>query len=345
MRADLRFKQDDVIGGYVMKKIRWGIAGPGVIANKFAKAVLNIDSCELVAVASRSLERGADFAKKYGIENVFGSYEEMAASSLVDAVYIATPHPFHKSCAEIFLNAGKHVLCEKPICVNAYQANRLYECAKKNKVFLMEAMWTRFLPAVKELEKVIRDGIIGDILEISADFCYRITEADDPKMFEGKMAGGSLLDVGVYGLHFISLFLGNAPESIKTQSEVRGGVDMHTGVLLKFKNGEIAHVSSAIDVEKPASAYIYGTDGYVFIPDFYGAKEFFIFKGNEKLRVSKPSLGDGFEEEILEASLCIASGKTESDRLPLSETIAILRQMDTIRAEIGLKYPLEGEPV
>ena len=133
-----------------MKKVRWGIVGPGNIANKFAKAIKNVETAELVAVAARSKEKGKIFAETYGIKNVFTGYEKMAESDLVDAVYIATPHPFHKPNAKMFLSAKKHVLCEKPVCVNAYQAENLKECAKENNVFLMEAMWTRFLPAINE---------------------------------------------------------------------------------------------------------------------------------------------------------------------------------------------------
>ena len=153
-----------------MSKIRWGIVGPGNIARKFAEAIVNVEDAELVAVASRSKETAEEFAQKYNIPNVFTGYEAMAESDIVDAVYIATPHPFHKPCAEIFLNAKKHVLCEKPICVNKNQAIALKECATKNGVFLMEAMWTRFIPAVLEAKKIADSGEIGEIMGVSADF-------------------------------------------------------------------------------------------------------------------------------------------------------------------------------
>lgn len=144
-----------------MQKIRWGIVGPGNIANKFAAAIKNVPSAELAAVASRDGKSGEAFAQKHGIPKVFTGYEAMAASDAVEAVYIATPHPFHKPCAELFLNEGKHVLCEKPICVNAYQAPKLKDCAEKNGVFLMEAMWTRFLPAILEAQEIVKRGAIG----------------------------------------------------------------------------------------------------------------------------------------------------------------------------------------
>ena len=196
------------------KVVRWGIVGAGNIANKFAKAVKNLECAELSAVASQSEGKGKAFSQKYDIKNVFTSYEEMAKSELVDAVYIATPHPFHKPCAEIFLNAKKHVLCEKPVCVNAKEAVALKECAQRNGVFLMEAMWTRFLPAIKEAFKIANSGEIGQVRGVSADFCYSMTPSEEGKIFRNDMAGGSLLDVGVYELNFAAIFLGNNPESI-----------------------------------------------------------------------------------------------------------------------------------
>lgn len=323
------------------KIIKWGIVGAGNIANKFAKAVKNVEGAELTAVASQSEGKGKAFADKYDIKNVFTSYEEMARSEFVNAVYIATPHPFHKPCAEIFLNAKKHVLCEKPVCVNAKQAVKLENCAKENGVFLMEAMWTRFLPAIKEAVEIANSGEIGKIRGVKADFCYFSTPYEESKIFRNDMAGGSLLDVGVYGLNFTAIFLGDNPESVISLSDIVNGVDCQTNVLIKYSSGAIASVSSAINVQKPATGYIYGTKGYIVLPQFYGAQELIVNSGNEERHVSKPSIGDGFEEEIIEACQCIRSGKTQSDIMPMSESIRILEQMDYIRKQIGLKYPFD----
>lgn len=321
------------------KTIKWGIVGPGNIANKFAVAIKNVDGAELTSVASRSLGKGRKFADKHGIKNVFVGYEEMAKSSLVDAVYIATPHTFHKPCAEIFLNAKKHVLCEKPVCVNAKQATELLECANANGVFLMEAMWTRFLPAIKEALAIVKSGEIGEIRGVSADFCYSITPDEDAKIFDNELAGGSLLDVGIYGLNFASVFLGDNPESVVSLSDVAGGVDCQTNILMKYPNGAIASVSSAINTLKPETGYVYGTKGYIELPYFYGAKEIIVNINNTEKRISRPSIGDGFEEEIIEACNCIRSGKTQSDVMPMNESIRILKQMDYIREKINLRYP------
>jgi len=325
-----------------MRIIRWGIAGPGNIANKFAKAALNTEGAVLAAVASRSLERGRSFADTYGIETVYGSYEELAASDLVDAVYVSTPHPFHKACAEIFLNAGKHVLCEKPLCVNATQAKQLRDCAQRNGVFLMEAMWTRFLPAIQEAQAVVARGEIGKILGLEADFCYGFTN-EDRKIYKRDMAGGALLDVGVYAQHFASAFLGDEPKSITAVARLQNEVDRHTHVIMTYENGAIANLTSATDVPKPSTGFVYGTEGYIEFPSFYNAQEFILHAGNTTKKVQLPSLGDGFEEEILEVCQCIREGKTESQVVPLTKTVKMLEQMDEVRRQIGVSYPLDGE--
>lgn len=318
-----------------MKNIRWGIAGAGGIANKFAKAIKNVEGAELVAVASRTEGKGKAFAEKYGIENVFTSYENMASSDKVDAVYVATAHPFHKSCAEIFLNAKKHVLCEKPLCVNADEAKELSDCAKKNGMFLMEAMWTKFLPATKKAIEEVASGSVGDVMCLSADFCYRTEKADEPNLFNVNMAGGSLLDVGVYGLHFASLFFGENPSEIKAVANVEDGVDTVMEVLLKYESGAIAKISSATRLSKPADGFLYGSKGKIYIPCFYGANELYVNGKN----IPSPMTGEGFEEEIIEVIRCIKEGKTESDIHPLSSSVKILEQMDEIRKQCGICYP------
>lgn len=325
-----------------MKKIRWGIVGPGQIANKFAVAVKNVDSAELVAVASTNKERAQAFAKKHNIAHALCGYDKLSEFDEVDAVYIATPHSNHKEVAELFLNAGKHVLCEKPICVNAHQAQQLKECAERNGVFLMEALWTRFLPAIREAQEIVNRGEIGEVLGIKADFCF-FRERQANRLFLNELAGGSLLDLGVYGLHFAAIFLGSNPEAILALANIDEEVDIHTNILLKYKSGAIANVSSAIGLKKPQEAYIYGTKGQIRIPYFYGATELFVSVGNGEECVVKKSIGDGFEEEIIEACECIASGKLQSDILPMDESIAILKQMDNVRAQIGLVYPFADE--
>jgi len=321
--------------------IRWGIVGPGKIANKFADALKNVEGAELIAVASRVKERGQEFADKHNVPRVFDSYEKMSECKDIDAVYIATPHPFHKPCTELFLNAKKHVLCEKPVCVNADEAIGLMECAKNNGVFLMEAMWTRFLPAIDEALKVAQSGEIGDIRGVKADFCYSMPYNAQSRVYRTDLAGGALLDVGVYCLNFAAIFLGDEIEDIISMADVNLGVDCQTNVLLKYTNGRIASLSSAVNVRKPNTGYIYGTKGYIALPNFFGAQEIIVNVNNNERRISKPFMGNGFEEEIIEACSCIRMGKTQSDIMPMKESIRIMGQMDEIRKQIGLRYPFE----
>jgi predicted dehydrogenase len=324
-----------------VEKIRWGILGPGKIAHKFARALQNVADGELVAVASRSEERSKEFADQYKIPFAFDSYEAMAQSDAVDAVYIATIHPAHLPCARLLLNAKKHVLCEKPLCVNAKEAIALKECAEANGVFLMEALWSRFLPALQEAQKLVRSGAIGEVLGVSADFCYRSSPEKAPRIFQNEIAGGALLDIGVYCLNFAAMILGNDPKEVLALSTVEGNVDTHTHVLLKYQNGAIASLTSAITVEKPGEGYIYGTKGQIRLPKFHRATELYLTREGVTEKMELPALGEGFEEEIIEACNCIRAGKTQSDTLPLEETIRILRLMDRIRAEIDLRYPMD----
>ena len=325
----------------MQETIRWGIVGPGSIANRFANAVKNVAGAEVTAVASRSPERGKAFAVKHDIPQVFASYEEMANSTAVDAVYISTLHPFHKPCAEMFLKAKKHVLCEKPICVSAKEAVALAECAKQNNVFLMEAMWTRFLPAINAAVAVAKSGEIGEIRGVRADFCFYSTPSPTSRIYAPELAGGAILDVGVYCLNFVAAFLGTDPEAIVAMSNVQNGADYQTDVLLRYANGAIASISSAVNVSKPVVGYVYGSKGHIRVPHFFGAAEFFVNVNGEERHVHAPYVGDGFEEQIEEACHCIRNGKTQSDKMPMTESIKIMEQMDAVRRQIQLVYPFE----
>ena len=217
------------------------------------------------------------------------------------------------------------------------------DCAKENGVFLMEAMWTRFLPAIEKALALAAEGAIGEVCGLRADFCYRITPTEDRKVFRNDMAGGAILDVGVYPLHLAAMLFGTEVESITADACIDHGVDCHTEVLLRYPGGAMAATSSATTLAKPEDAYIYGTKGYIFLPQFYGATEFFVRVGKNEEHIVLPPVGQGFEEEILEVVRCVNAGMTESDRHPLSRSIAVLEQMDEARRQIGLSFPFPGE--
>ncbi|MBQ2719119.1 MAG: Gfo/Idh/MocA family oxidoreductase [Clostridia bacterium] len=324
-----------------MKPLRWGIVGPGNIAHRFARDIRHVPECEITAVASRDRTRGAAFAEEFSIPHVFESYEAMAKSPLIDAAYIATPHPFHRAAAELFLREGKAVLCEKPMCVNAREAEELIAVAKEHGAFLMEAMWMRFLPAVTEAVERAKAGVIGKVRGLSADFCYSLRPESEPKIFTPAMAGGGLLDVGVYPLHLAAMLFGTEPTSLDARSTLREGVDIHTAITLTYEGGAIATLSSGTMVKKPENAYIYGEDGYITLPCFYSAREYTVTRrdGSEE-RISLPFDG-GFCGEIREAQRCITEGRAESELHPLSTTVAVLRQMDAVRKSIGVSYPFD----
>lgn len=322
-----------------MARIRWGIAGPGDIAHKFARAVCNVDCAVLSAVASRSEERARSFADEFSIPNVFSSYDDMASSDKVDAVYVSTIHTQHFECAKMMLEAKKHVLCEKPMCVNEKQARELIKCARKNGVFLMEAMWTRFIPALSEAGKLIDGGAIGKPMSLTADFCYSLERHEDPKLFDNSLAGGALLDVGVYGLTLAEMVFKESPSELSSFANVQFDTDVHTQIIMKYGGGEIASVSCATMLQKPSDAFIYGTKGIIYIPDFYKASEFFVrtADGSEK-RYSYPYGDNGFEFEIEETCRCIKEGRNESCVMTHGKTLGILRLTDEIRKQIGVRY-------
>ena len=326
-----------------MKTVRWGIIGTGKIANKFAQAVQNADGASLVAVASRTAESAKAFSEKYNIPNALVGYETMATFEGVDAVYIGLPHTYHPVYAKLFMESGKHVLSEKPICINAHQLTQLQKIQKEKNVYLMEALWTRFLPAVLKLKEMLDDGIIGQVLEVSADFCYRKTDKESGTVYKQAYAGGSLLDVGIYGLNFASIVLGDDVKTVQSAVHTAYGIDERTHILLTYESGAIARISSAVALEKPEDAYIYGTGGYIHIPHFYAASEFTVVTPAGKQEYSFPYKGNGFEEEIEECNRCILSGKNQSAVMPLTQSEKMLQLMDTVRKQAGVVYDADTE--
>ena len=324
-----------------MQTIRWGIVGPGKIARKFARAIENLPQCSLTAVCGTSMEKAEQFAKEFQIPHAFCSIDAMAAAA-VDAVYIATPHVSHLSCAEPLICAGKHILCEKPLCVNARQAERLQALAEEHQVFLMEAMWMRFNPALAKAKELLQSGAIGELRNLRCSVCGAVPK-DCARMYRNDLAGGALLDTGVYNLHFAHAFLGE-PAAIFAYGDVREDVDYQTAMTLRYANGAIAELFTAMDHREPMDAYLFGTKGYLRLPTLFGANEIYLRIGKEpEICYECPCIGDGFEEEILEVCRCITEGKTQSDIHPMSNTITILKQMDEIRRRIGLRYDADEE--
>ncbi len=324
-----------------MKKIRFGIVGTGTIAHRFAEAIKNVPEAELAAVASRTNENAEKFGDEFNIPVRFGSYEEMAASDTVDAAYIAVPHSGHIDCSLLMMNNKKHVLCEKPMALNEKEALEMFDCAEKNGVLLMEAMWARLVPGTVRMLEIAQSGELGEILGVEGKFCYAMDEDEmDHHVFKVENGGGSLLDVGVYGLNFASWYLGKDVEKITAQSTVYNGVDSHTCAVLKYKNGAMADISSALLVRKPNEGFVYGSKGYAYLKRFYAPQEIELnFNNGETKSISTPYAGNGFEEQITHFCKCIFDGLTKSPVVTPEQTLYITRQMDEIRKITGITYP------
>ena len=323
------------------KKIRFGIVGTGEIAHRFANAIKNVANAQLVAVASRTKENAEKFGDEFDIPVRFDSYEKMAQSDAIDAAYIAVPHSCHIDCSCLMMNNGKHVLCEKPMAVNSREAQEMFSCAEKNNVLLMEAMWARLVPGTLKMLEIVESGLLGDILGVEGKFCYTMDEDEmGHHVFKNENGGGSLLDVGVYGLNFASWYLGKDVEEINAQSSFYNCVDSHTCAILRYKSGAIADISSAILLRKPNEGFVYGSKGYAYLRRFYAPQEIEIRLNNgETQTISTPYAGNGFEEQISHFSECVALGLKESPVVTREQTLYITRQMDEIRRITGIVYP------
>jgi predicted dehydrogenase len=326
-----------------MEKIRWGILGPGAIAHKFVQALLTLEDAQIKAVGSRDIHRSQEFAKTYGIPKAYGSYEELVRDDQVDIIYIATPHSAHKENMLLCLNAGKAVLCEKSFTINADEAREVIRLAREKKLFLMEAMWTRFLPAIKKVREWLEQGFIGDIHLLKADFGISKGGGPHNRLVDPALGGGALLDVGIYPVSFASMIFGKQPETIKSLVHLGPtGVDEQSTILFGYEQGRMASLCSAIETELVNDAWIYGTQGYIHIPDFFYAKKAKLCLRDGRIEEFGPEFeSTGYQYEAMEAMDCLRNGALESSIISLDETVAIMETMDKLRAQWNLKYPME----
>jgi predicted dehydrogenase len=321
--------------------IRWGVIGPGAIATSFAQAMQEVEDGEIVAVASRSLERASAFADRFGVANRYASDAELLSDPDGDVVYVATPASRHEEHTVAALEAGKHVLCEKPFALNARQAQRMVEAAQARGRFLMDAIWSRFLPSYRVLGEVLSSGRIGEPLFVEGDFGYRTqTVEPDDRHFKPELGGGGLLDLGIYPVQLSSLVLG-LPEHVVAEGVVGDtGVDEVVAAVLRHPAGKLSVIKSALRVGMSCTARIAGTDGWIDIPAFMHCPEWITVTtraGAE--RIDCPPGGKGLRFEIAEVHRCLAEGLTESPSMQLAETVALMSVLDEIRAQIGLVYP------
>jgi predicted dehydrogenase len=326
-----------------VRKVRWGILGTGSIARQFTEGLNALPEAEMLAVGSRSETSASEFADEREIPRRYASYDALAADPDVEIVYIATPHPFHAGNAELCLGAGKAVLCEKPFTVNAAEAERVVGIARDRGLFLMEGMWTRFFPLMERVRRLISEGAIGEVRMLDVDFGFR-TELDPAsRLFDPALGGGALLDVGVYCVSLASMVLGRPYGSVGLSHLGETGVDEQASVVLEHEGGRLANLSIGIRTATPQEATIMGTDGYLRVhsPWWRPTSMTISRPGEASETVEAPVSGNGFNYEAAEVMRCLENGETESDIMPLDETLSVMRTMDGIRAAWGLRYPSE----
>ncbi len=322
--------------------ICWGILGPGSIANRFAQSLGAVPGARLHAVGSRSQAKAGEFADKYNAPKRYGSYEALAEDPDVQVVYIATPHPQHKDAALLCLRHGKAVLCEKPFTVNAKEAAEVIDFARAQDLFLMEGMWARFFPAMVRVRELIASGTIGEARMLQADFGFRAGVDPDSRLFSPALAGGGLLDVGVYPISLASMVFGTPSDISGLATIGETGVDEMAAVTLKYPGGQLASIITGVRVNTPSNATIFGTDGSIAIhPPFWNPSRLTVSAQGKTEEITVPYVDQGFNYEAQEVQDCLRAGKTESAIMPLDETLTVMQTMDTLRSQWGLKYPME----
>ena len=327
------------------KTIKWGIIGLGSISRKFATGLKSAADAELYAVASRSQEKADAFGDEFGATKKYGSYEALANDPDVDAVYIGTPHPMHKPNTLLCLNAGKHVLCEKPFAVNSSEVKEMIALAREKNLFLMDAVWTRYFPVMIKLRELLAEKAIGDVMLVQSDFGFRTGTIDaDKRAYNLDLAGGALLDVGIYPIQLASMVYGKQPTDIVSQVTIGStGVDELSVTVFKYDEYEMATITTAIRMNTPHETRIMGSKGMILIPDWWHPTEMTVkIQGEDPQTYTYALDGNGYNYEAEEVGRCIREGLTESDVMPLDETLAIVDTMDRIREQWGLRYPSDG---
>lgn len=327
-----------------MRTYNWAILGPGNIARKFAQDLALVPQARLHAVASRSLANAQAFAAEFGVPHAVGSYEDLLAVPGIDAVYIATPHSEHYAHTLLCLRAGLPVLCEKAFAQNAGQAQEMIRVAREGRVLLMEAFWTRFFPAIAQALTLVAAGHIGEVKHLVADFGFATPYQPAGRLFNPALAGGSLLDIGVYPLFISQLFLGvpSAVGAVATFAPT--GVDLNCAMSLAYPGGATASLFSTIEAQTENRCVLFGTKGKLhLLGRFHAPTGVQVQLTGEELTqtFSCPAPGLGYHYEAAHVQECLAQGLTESPLLPLDFSLQLMQQLDAVRQHIGLRYPGE----
>jgi scyllo-inositol 2-dehydrogenase (NADP+) len=325
----------------IMEKIKWGILSTGRIAKIFAEGLKYVENAELFAVGSRNIESAKQFATNFNVPKAYGSYQELVKDPDVDVIYVATPHNLHCENTLMALEHNKHVLCEKPLGVNGKEVRRMMSQAKEKNLFLMEALWSRFLPNIIKTKKMIDAGEIGKIKLLTVYFAFRSMNGPEHKQFNRDLCGGSLLDIGIYNV-FLTLFLLGSPKGFKAMAGIgKTEVDDTCSITFQYEEDTIAVTYSSYMANTPTVAEIHGETGKIFLEDRYfrpGKVKLTRNNGEEKL-LSFDFKGNGYNYEAEEVVKCIQAGKTESDKMSWKKSLELHDMLDSIRKECGIVYP------
>jgi predicted dehydrogenase len=318
--------------------VRWGVVGPGRIARKVAADFGHVPGAVLTAVASRSKERGQAFADEFGIASVH-DYRTILEDPDVDVLYVATPHPQHRAMALAAIRAGKHLLVEKAFTVTPGATREICAAAAEHGVFVMEAMWTRFQPAVVRLRELLAEGAIGDVCAVQADLGALQNAAPEDRFFNPALGGGALFDLTVYPISFAQMVLGN-PETVHAHGLVEGvdGVDVEESVLLTYPEGRTATLFASLRCQSPGMARVVGTKGWIEVPPrFHHPSRLLVTRGGEGTEeLSLPPVGAGYSHEIAEVTRGVREGRLESAVMPLADTVAVQDIMAAVAADLNL---------
>jgi len=327
-----------------MYMLRWGIISTGTIAKKFAQTLTAMKG-EVVfeGVASRDISKARDFAAQYGAKTAYGSYEEMANSKDIDAIYIATPNIFHYSHALLCLEGGKHVLCEKPFTTNAQDARKLYEVAKSKNLLIMDGLWTMHLPMYAKIRLLINENAIGEVKHIRAEYGFIATGPRKDFKMDSSLGGGSLLDVGIYNVGFAAMVMGTKPTNIQAHLNIGPyGTDDLSATILSYPKGVTASLVSSIGVKMQQEATIFGTEGRIHLPNYQSAACMALISNEGTTEeYNMPFDINGFEYQIREFSNCVSLNMLESPKLTREFSIGVIQILDDIRKAGGLQFSFE----
>lgn len=321
-----------------------GILGAGRIAATLAETMNKMPEVECYGVASRDLEKAKAFTKEHGFQHAFGSYEGMLADEEVELIYIATPHSHHYQHIKMCLDAEKHVLCEKSFTVNEKQAAEVIRIAEEKNLLLTEAIWTRYMPSRKMIDDLLAEKVIGDVTKMTANLNYPL--CDKERIVKPELAGGALLDVGIYPLNFAYMHFGDKVKEMHSAVQMTSaGVDGENGMILLYEDGKMAILNSGIHGKSDSQGIFYGSSGYMIVENINNPEAIKIYDKDRNLirDLKVPEQISGYEYEIKETISCIKEGKLECPSMPHKETLKMMHVMDELRASWGMKYPEEIE--